>query len=235
MSRPLALLSVALLLAPLAGLLLAGGAGEGTGAALLNSLLVALAAAAVAAPLGAMAGAGLRGRFLGRGPVLALVALPVLLPPVLPAAAVLLAVERLGEGTRLPGLALWHALLGAPMVAALTLAALDRVDPRLSRAAQACGAEPEAAARLLLRPHFRRATALGAALVLALSLGESGAAVLLRAETLPASVLAGGPPLAPVLVALVLGAVLLLRPGRPGASSGVLPAPRAPTSEEKTP
>ncbi|MBP0491369.1 hypothetical protein [Roseomonas indoligenes] len=233
MRRFLPLLLLLLLLAPLAGLLLAGRTEEGVGASLANSLLVAAAAAAFAAPLGAMAGAGLRGRFLG--PVLALVALPVLLPPVLPAAALLLMAERFGGVARLPGLALWHAVLGAPLVVAITFLALDRVDPRLSRVAQALGAEPEVAARRLLHPQFARAMALGAALVFALSLGESGPAVLLGAETLPVSVLAGAVPLAPAIVAIVLGATLLLRRRAPSPAGDVPPWRNAPITEEETP
>ncbi|MCR0982962.1 ABC transporter permease subunit [Roseomonas populi] len=237
MRRPLSLLLILLLLAPLVGLLLARGAGQAVAEPLGNSLLVALAAAAVGAPLGAMAGAGLRGRFLGRGLALGLIAMPVLLPTVLPAAALLLVAERLGGEARLPGLALWHALLGAPLVAAIILAALDRVDPRLYRAAQACGAEPELAARRLLRPHFLRAMALGAALVFALSLGESAPAVLLGAQTLPTALLAGTvAPLTPLLVAIVLAVAFLLGRGAPRpAGPDVSPGRSAPSIEENAP
>ncbi|SHJ05740.1 molybdate transport system permease protein [Roseomonas rosea] len=207
------------LLVPLPAQLLAGGV-EG-GWPLRNSLLVALAATLLATLLGTAAGMGLRGRFAGRGLALALIALPLLLPPVIPGAAWLLAAERLGHGAGWPGLALWHALLAAPLVALIVRDALERVEPALFRAAAACGAPPELAARRLLRPRLLPAMAAGAALAFALSVGESSLALLLGAETLPAASLPGGAAagtaLVPLIVAGVLALALLRRPFQPEA------------------
>ncbi|MFC0387388.1 hypothetical protein [Muricoccus vinaceus] len=193
------------LLAPLPALLLAGGTGEGT--PLLPRLLAAAVAALAATALGGAAGMGLHARFRGRGAAFALVALPLLLPPVLPGAALLLAGERTETGG-LPGTVLWHVLLGAPLVAGLVMAALGRIDPALFRAAQACGATPDLAARRILRPRLLPALAAGAALSFALSVGEGTVAAMLEA----------GAPVtaAPILsVLVVLGMLLLALLARP--------------------
>ena len=225
---PLVLLA---LWAPLLALLpegaLAGGGGSPAWA-LRNSLLVAAAASLAATALGTAAGIGLHRGFAGRGLAVALIALPWLLPPVVPGAALLLVAERSGHGAGRPGLVLWHVLLAAPLVAAIVRAALGRVDPALFRAAAACGAGPGLAARRLLRPRLLPAVAAGAALAFAVSVGESGLAVLLGAETLPAASLPGGMAggeggdaamalLGLVLAACALVVAALLRPLRDAA------------------
>ncbi|HEY8610915.1 MAG TPA: ABC transporter permease subunit [Roseomonas sp.] len=214
--RRLAAIAVLLaLLAPLPLLFLAGGAG-GWGGPLGNSLLTAAAAALGATLLGTAAGIGLWGGFAGRGLAVALIALPLLLPPVIPGAALLLIAGRMGHGAGWPALVLWHVLVAAPLVAVMIHAALGRANPVLYRAALACGATPALAARRLLRPRLLPAVAAGAGLAFALSMGESSLAILLRAETLPAVSLPGGvaagSPLAALLVAGALGVILFLRP-----------------------
>lgn len=188
------------LLAPLPALLLVEGGGLS-----LPRLLAAVLAALVATALGGAAGLGLHARFPGSGPALALVLLPLLLPPVLPGAALLL----LGEGSAggsLPGTVLWHVLLGAPVVAGLVMASLGRIDPALFRAAQACGAPPVLATRRILRPRLLPALAAGAALCFALSVGEGTVAAMLGAEA---------PLLAVPVVAGMLALALLVLP-KPG-------------------
>lgn len=195
MRRLLAPLVLLALLAPLLALLLDGAVGRQGGSpawALRNSLVVAAAASLAATALGTAAGIGLRTGFAGRGAAVALIALPWLLPPVIPGAALLLVAENTGHGAGRPGLVLWHVLLAAPLVAATVRAALGRVDPALFRAAAACGAGPALAGRRLLRPRLLPAVASGAALAFAVSIGESGLAVLLGAETLPAGGLPAG-------------------------------------------
>ena len=190
MSPALGMAALAAALAPLLLLILVGEAWGGP-ASPLGALLVGIAAALLATSLGTAAGLGLRSRFGGRGVFLALIALPPLLPPVLAGAALRhLVAETVLE---LPAAALWHALVAAPHVAALVIGALERIDPALHRAAWACGAAPDLVARTIERPRFRAAVAAGAALSLALSLGESTVAALLDtgapAVTAPALVL----------------------------------------------
>jgi len=207
-ARPLVPLLLLAAFAPLLPLL-AAGPGEGW-EALRNSLVTAAAAVLVATPIGTAAGIGLRGRFPGRAAALALVALPWLLPPVLPGAALLLVAEATGIGAGRPGAALWHALLAAPLVAGIVADSLGRVEPALFRAAAAAGAPPDLAARRLLRPRLMPAMAAGAAIAFALSIGEGSVALLLGAGTLPVATLPGGVAagsvLGPALVALVLAA-----------------------------
>jgi len=92
------------------------------------------------------------------------------------------------------------------------LESLGRVGPALFRAAAAAGAPPGLAARRLLRPRLPPAMAAGAAAAFLLSMGESAAALLLGAGTLPEATLPGGvaagSPLGPAIAALVLGAAL---------------------------
>lgn len=209
----LALLLAAL--APLPALVLSGetgGAGN-LGASLPAALLTALVAGLLAAALGGAAGLGLAARLPGRPAALAVMALPLILPPVLPGAALLLALTGLGMAdsmaARLAATALWHGLLGATVVAALAWTALRRLDPALLRAAQACGAPPDLATRRLLHPRLREAVMLGGALSFALSLGESTVATLLSAGTLPTA----APLLPPLLFAAAMGLALLSRPG----------------------
>ncbi|MBP0443207.1 ABC transporter permease subunit [Roseomonas sp. SSH11] len=208
-----------LLLLPLAALFLAGSTGEWA-APLRNSLVTAAAASILATICGTAAGMGLRGGFLGRSVAIAIMVLPLLLPPPVPAAALLLLAEETGHGAGRPGAALWHAMLAAPLVALIVWTALGAVSPALFRAAAACGASPDMAARRLSRPRLLPAIAGGALLAFALSLGESSVAFLLGAETLGAASLPGGvaagSAIAPLLVAGVLALALLRGPARRG-------------------
>jgi ABC-type spermidine/putrescine transport system permease subunit II len=209
MSRLAALLLLLLLLLPLLVLAAMGGTGSGA-EALRNGLLTALPAALVATLLGTAAGIGLQVRFPGRSLAVALIALPLLLPPAIPGAALLLLAEGTGFGAGRPGAVLWHALLGAPPVAAITWAALRRIDPALFRAAAACGVPPKLAVRHILRPRLGPAMLLGAALSFALSIGESTLAVMLGAGTLPTVVLSGAGRMAVWLWPLFIMAAVLL-------------------------
>jgi putative spermidine/putrescine transport system permease protein len=219
MRRLAAGLVLLLLLAPLPVLLLLGE-WDG-GGALRNSLPIALAAAPLAMLLGTAAGIGLRDRFAGRGLAWALIALPLLLPPAIPAAAWLLVAEQLGPIAGAAGLALWHALLAAPLVALLVRNALGRVESAQGRAAAACGASPEQSARLLrprLHPRMGPAMLLGGAVAFALSVGESSLAGLLRAGPLPAALPGGleaGALLGPAVLLAVLAALLFRPTARP--------------------
>jgi putative spermidine/putrescine transport system permease protein len=207
MKRIIALVLLVLSLTPLLALVLAGGAGPAG-----NGLLASAAAALIATLIGTAAGISLQAGFAGRGPVLAFILLPLLLPPVIPGAALLMGVGRLGLGESWPGLVLWHALRGAPVVALIVWAALGRIDPTLFRAAAACGAPPRLAARRIVRPRLVPAILLGGALTFALSAGEGSVAAMLGPE-------AGGASLLPGLVALVVLAVILLSWARPAVRS----------------
>jgi ABC-type spermidine/putrescine transport system permease subunit II len=223
MSRLAALLLLLLLLLPLLVLAAMGGTGSGA-EALRDSLLTALPAALAATLLGTAAGIGLQVRFPGRSLAVALIALPLLLPPAIPGAALLLLAEGTGFGAGRPGTVLWHALLGAPLVAAITWAALRRIDSALFRAAAACGVPPKLAIRRILRPRLAPAMLLGAALTFALSMGESTLAVMLGAGTLPSSVLSGAGRMAawlwPLLIMAAVSLAVLFRSREPVVVAG---------------
>jgi len=214
--RLIASLVLLALLAPLPALLMAGGAAP-AGEALRASLSVALPAALVSTLLGTAAGIGLQARFPGRGLALALIALPLLLPPVILGAALLLAAERNGPaGLLVPMLS--HVLLGAPLVTAIIWMALRRIDAALFRAAAACGVPPTLAARRIVGPRLWPAMLLGAVLSFGLSMGESTLAVMLGAGTLPVAVLSGAGSVTAVLwllAVMVLGLLLVFPPLQP--------------------
>ena len=218
MRRALALAVPALAAAPVLALLVAGGGDVGD--SLARGLTVAAVASLAATLLGTAAGIGLREAFPGRLAFAALIALPPLLPPAVPGAALLLAAERAGPWMGPWGgpaaLALWHALLGAPLVAAIVLAAPGRIEPGPLRAALACGAEPRVAWRRLVRPRLVPAAALGAALAFALSLGEGTLAAMLGAGTPGAA--ASPLPALFAAAALLVAFPFLRRPGRAAAT-----------------
>ncbi|CAA9581276.1 MAG: Tungstate ABC transporter, permease protein [uncultured Thermomicrobiales bacterium] len=140
-----------------AGRLLASGDGEVWGI-VVRSLLISLAATAVSLGLGVPVGAGLAlARFRGRAPMVGLVHAGMGLPPVGVGLLVSLLLWRSGP---LGGLGLLYtpaamvlaqAIIATPIVAGLTLAAVQGLDPRLRLQLQALGASRAQTVGWLLR------------------------------------------------------------------------------------
>lgn len=118
-----------------------------------NSLIVGAVATALATVLGTLAALGLaRARFPAKGLIMALVLAPMIVPAVILATGAYFFYRPLGLTNSLLGLALAHAVLGAPFVVVTVSATLGALDPSLVRAAQSLGAPPWLAFRKVTLP-----------------------------------------------------------------------------------
>jgi molybdate transport system permease protein len=177
-------------------------AGDLGGIALLT-LRVALVATLATLPFAVALGYALaRLRFRGRAAVQALVALPMVLPPVAVGLALLLLLSRngpLGGFWRALDLELvfsWGAaaiaaaVVGFPLLARACEQSFAEVDPRYERVARSLGLRPAAAFFRVTLPLARRGVLYGALLCFTRALGEFGATAVVagilpgRTETL---------------------------------------------------
>jgi spermidine/putrescine transport system permease protein len=131
-----------------------------------TSIVVALSTALVATATGTMAAMGLmRVAPSTARSVLAALSLPVLLPPLVVAIAiVVLFVRGLGVGLGLPVVILGHVLVAQPFVILIVMARLARFDASSLEAARDLGATRWQAFRLVMLPQIASAL-VGAALV----------------------------------------------------------------------
>ncbi len=212
---PLALAGLALFVLPLVGLIARAPVAElgsllrspAVGAALRLSMIVSLSAVALALLLGfPLAWLLARFEFPGRRLVRALVALPMVLPPVVAGVALLTALGRrglLGGVLEALGIELAFttagAILAATFVAAPFLivtceAALENVDRRLEDAAATLGATRMRILWTVTLPAIRPSLLAGLALCWARALGEFGATITFagnfrgRTQTMPLAV-----------------------------------------------
>ena len=196
---------------------------------LVASVLAVIVAVLLGGPLGYVLARGPRRL---RGPLRALVLLPLVLPPVVGGVALLLAFGRRGiaggviadaTGVTLPfslaGVVMAEAFVALPFVALAVEAGLRRVDPGLEQAAATLGAPPWTRLWRVTLPLAAPALAAGAALAWARALGEFGATITFAGslpgvtETMPVAVyleLQGDPGAAYVLSILLLGVSVLV-------------------------
>jgi len=236
---PLAVLAVAVLAVPLAGLLWrvpwASAWGEvadpAARDALRLSLVTSLSATALAIVLGIpLAWVQARVAYPGRSVVRALTMVPMVLPPVVGGVALLLALGRRGlvgqhldaVGVQLPfhtsGAILAEAFVAMPFFVLTVEAALRSVDTRLEDAARTLGASPGRVFWRVTLPLVRPSLVAGAVLAWARALGEFGATITFagnlagRTQTLPLFVyvrLESGDQDAAIVLSLVLLVVSL--------------------------
>jgi molybdate transport system permease protein len=211
-----------------------------TAAALLSMLALTLRVAAVATLLALVPAVALgyllaRRRFRGRALVQALLALPMVLPPVAVGLGLLWLFGRRGPfGGALAALGLeliftWGAavlaaaVVGFPLFARACEQAFATVDPRYERVARSLGATPWRAFTTVALPLARRGILYGALLAFARGLGEFGATAIVagiipgRTETLALGIwsriqmgdTAGAWALCAASFALALGAMLV--------------------------
>jgi molybdate transport system permease protein len=214
------------------------------------SLRVAAVATLLALPPAVALGYALaRHRFRGRALVQALVALPMVLPPVAVGLGLLWLFGRRGPlGALLGALGIqivfsWYAavlaaaLVGFPLFARACEQAFAGVDPRYERIARTLGAPPLRVFASVSIPLARRGILYGALLAFARGLGEFGATAIVagilpgRTETLALGIWsriqmgddAGARALCAASFALALGAMLVaelwLRRDAPAAAS----------------
>ncbi|MBN8248086.1 MAG: ABC transporter permease [Verrucomicrobia bacterium] len=187
-----------------------------------NSLLVATASTVIATVLGSLLGYGLaRFAFPGRHLAAGVLRLPVLLPDIVLAVALLLffGQTRRWLGVGQPGLLLiilGHVTFQLPFVALVVRARATGLDPALEEAARDLGATPLAAFRAVTLPLLAPGILAGALLAFTLSLDDFVTAFLLSGPgtaTLPVLIYAGVrrglSPEIHALSTLVMGASLL--------------------------
>jgi len=206
--------------------------------ALNNSLIVGAGSTLLAVALGTPAAIGLAwGRFPGRGALLALIAVPLVLPIVVIAVAVFAFYASLGMvGSRL-SLVMVHAGLAAPVVVTTVMASLQTFDRTLLRAAASLGASPWTAFRRVLLPMIAPGVAVGGLIGFVISFDEVVVATYLTTaeqRTLPRMIFSGvresiSPAIAAAAVLLVLSSAVILlatvylqnvRSRRMGAANG---------------
>lgn len=109
----------------------------------LNSLSVALLSALCSVVLGTMAALALvRGKIPFRGPIMAILLSPLIVPFVIVGLAVYITFLGLGLTETMIGFVLVHTSLGVPYVMINVIASLSSVDRRLEMAAMNLGASP---------------------------------------------------------------------------------------------
>lgn len=229
-----ALLGMAFLVLPLAGLLIRTPWSElphqltspGVWQALRLSLIAATSATAVSLVLGVpLAWLLARTEFPGRGLVRALVTLPLVLPPVVGGVALLLALGRNGIvgrwldeafGVTLPfttaGVVVAEAFVAMPFLVISVEGTLRAADPRYEEAAMTLGASRFTAFRRVTLPLIAPGIAAGSVLAWARALGEFGATITFagnfpgRTQTMPLAVYLAlqSDPAAAIALSLVL-------------------------------
>lgn len=141
--------------------------------ALLHSVQTGLWAAGIALVLGTLAAFALtRHSFFGRTPVSVAIVLPIALPGIVTAVALLSAFQRLGVDLSLKTLVVAHATFCVVIVYNNVSARLRRLSPNLEEASADLGAGPLQTFRFVTFPLMRSALLAGALLAFALSFDE---------------------------------------------------------------
>lgn len=121
--------------------------------ALKNSLIVASATSIIATSLGLLAArATTRFPFPGKGPIMGLVMLPLVMPEMIVAMSLLVALLAVGIPLNLFTVILGHVLLTTPFAVAILSSAFQSLDRSLEEAAFDLGETPASAFRLIILP-----------------------------------------------------------------------------------
>ncbi len=108
-----------------------------------NSFIVAPSATVLATVLGTLAAVGLaRVQFFGKGLLMSVLILPMVVPVVVVGVATYLVFARIGLSDTYIGLIIVHAALGAPFVLTTVMATLQNFNQNLVRASLSLGAGP---------------------------------------------------------------------------------------------
>ncbi len=121
--------------------------------ALRNSLIVAFSTATIATILGLFAArASTRFAFPGKGPVIGLVMLPLVLPEMILAMSLLVAFLAVGMSLSILTVILGHVLICTPFAVAIMTSAFQSLDRSLEEAAYDLGETPASTFRLVILP-----------------------------------------------------------------------------------
>ena len=123
------------------------------GQALKNSLLVAASTAVLATFLGTLAArANTRYQFKAAGPLMGLIMLPMVLPEIIMAMALLVVLLSIGIPLSLFTIILGHVLVCTPFAVAILTSAFQSLDKSLEEAAYDLGVGPFSTFRLIILP-----------------------------------------------------------------------------------
>jgi putative spermidine/putrescine transport system permease protein len=163
--------------------------------ALWNSLFVGSVSTLLAMVLGTAAAIGLwRTRFFGHRAALAIIAAPMVVPPIIMAVGMYFAFAPFGLTNSFSGIILAHTSLAAPFVVITVLATLSGFDRTLLRAAANCGANPVVAFFRVMLPLILPGIASGGVFAFAVSFDEVIAVLILggpEQRTLPRQMFSG--------------------------------------------
>lgn len=121
--------------------------------ALRNSLTVSISTATIATILGLfVARASTRFRFPGKGPIIALVMLPLVLPEMILAMSLLVALLAIGVNLSILTVIIGHVLVTTPFAVAILTSAFQSLDKSLEEAAYDLGETPRSTFRLIILP-----------------------------------------------------------------------------------
>lgn len=141
--------------------------------AIQNSFIIAIAATIVATTLGTVAAVGLAsGAMPARGPIMALLLSPMIVPLIIIAAGMFFFYTRFGLVGTYAGLIIAHAALGIPFVVITVTATLAGFDRSLYNAAVGMGATPVRAFRDVMLPLIRPGVISGALFAFVTSFDE---------------------------------------------------------------
>jgi spermidine/putrescine transport system permease protein len=118
-----------------------------------NSLIIAVSAAVISTALGVFAArAGTRYRFPGKGAILGLIMLPLVLPEIIVAVSLLIVLLAIGVDLSIFTVILGHVLICTPFCVAILNAAFASLDRNLEEAAIDLGETPLSTFRLIILP-----------------------------------------------------------------------------------
>lgn len=121
--------------------------------AVVNSLIVALSSAMLATLLAIFAArASTRFEFRGKGGIMGLIMLPLVLPEIIMAMAILMILLQMGLGLGLVTIILGHTLVCTPFAIAILTAAFQSLDRSLEEAAYDLGENAFSTFRLIILP-----------------------------------------------------------------------------------
>jgi len=184
-----------------------------------NSFIVGIATAFFATLLGTLCALGIfLGRFRGKAVLIALLAMPMVVPVIVAAVAVYFAFTFVGLNNTLTGLIVAHTVLSVPYVLLTVLATLQTFDANLLKAAATLGAPPHIAFRRVVLPLIAPGVATGALFAFATSFDELVVAIFVSGPeqfTLPRQMYAGireflSPTIAAAAVLLVVCSIVFL-------------------------
>jgi spermidine/putrescine transport system permease protein len=121
--------------------------------AVMNSIIVALSSAILSTILAIFAArASTRYDFRGKGGIMALIMLPLVLPEIIMAMAILVILLQMGVGLGLFTIILGHTLICTPFAIAILTAAFQSLDKSLEEAAYDLGEDSISTFRLIILP-----------------------------------------------------------------------------------